>query len=51
MVSPRGTRTMVGAVVPFGFTLFQPKQAWSVLVFEWNDSTEPRTRPTAFAVL
>ncbi len=50
-VSPRGARTVVGAAVPFGFTLFQPKQAWSVRVFAWSDSTDPRTRQAAFDML
>ena len=51
IVSSRGARTTAGVSVPFAFTVFRPKQSWTVRVFAWSDSTDPRTKPAAFDAL
>ncbi|MEQ1689661.1 MAG: PA14 domain-containing protein, partial [Gemmatimonas sp.] len=50
-VTPRGARTAAGVSVPFGYTMFEPRQAWAVRVFAWSDSTDPRSKPAAFDAL
>ena len=50
-ISPRGAHTAARTAVPFGFTLFEPRQSWSARVFAWSDSTDPRSKAAAFEAL
>ncbi len=50
-VTSRGARRAAGTSVPFGYTFFEPRQAWSARVWAWSDSTDPRTKPAEFAAL
>lgn len=49
--SPRGVRYPVGAPVVFGYERFEPPTSWTVRMFAWADSTDPRSQPAAFASL
>jgi hypothetical protein len=50
-VSPRGIRRAAGAPYRFSYTRFEPPVDWAMRFFGWSDSTDPRTRPEAFASL
>jgi parallel beta-helix repeat protein len=50
-VSPRGERTPAGEPVRFGWSRFEPPQAWAVRFEAWSDSTDPRSHPEAFTRL
>lgn len=50
-VSPRGNRLAAGRPHRFSFGRFEPPIAWSVRFFAWSDSSDPRSRPEAFAAL
>jgi len=50
-VSPRGTARVAGAPYRFAFGRFEPAQDWAMRFYAWTDSTDPRTRPGAFATL
>ena len=50
-VSPRGIRRAAGVPYRFGYGRFEPAQDWTMRFFAWTDSTDPRTRPEAFAAL
>ncbi len=50
-VSPRGSRLAAGRAYRFGYGRFEPPMDWDVRFFAWADSTDPRTRPEAFAEL
>ena len=49
--SPRGVKTPARAPVTFGFARFEPVQQWTARIVAWTDSTDPRTKPTAFNAL
>ncbi len=49
--SARGVRYAAGAPVVFGYERFEPRTTWTVSMFAWGDSTDPRSQPTAFASL
>jgi parallel beta-helix repeat protein len=40
-----------GMPVPFGYAAFEPVRDWQVKAFVWTDSTDPRSKPSAFAAL
>ena len=40
-----------GAVQRFAYAMFEPEQEWTMRAFAWSDSTDPRSRPAAFAAL
>lgn len=46
--SPRGEPRPAGAPVRFSYGRWEPAQAWSVRVYAWADSTDPRAQPAAF---
>ncbi len=50
-VSPRGDRGGAGDPYRFSYGRFEPAMAWDARFFVWSDSTDPRTRPDAFAAL
>lgn len=50
-VSPRGVRQAAGAPVRFSWRWFEPVATWTQRVFAWDDATDPRTHPEAFAAL
>ncbi len=50
-LSPRGRRRPAGAPYRFSFGRFEPPMRWDAKFFVWSDSTDPRTRPAAFAAL
>ncbi len=50
-VSPRGVARAAGVPVTFAYAHFEPVQRWSSRFFVWADSTDPRTKPDAFAAL
>ena len=50
-VSPRGTRRPAGAPYRFAYGRFEPAADWTMRFFAWTDSTDPRSRPEAFAAL
>ena len=50
-VSPRGDRGGAGEPYRFSYGRFEPAMAWDARFFVWSDSTDPRTRPEAFAAL
>ncbi len=50
-VSPRGTHRPAGAPYRFSYGRFEPAQDWAMRFFAWTDSTDPRSRPRAFAAL
>jgi nitrous oxidase accessory protein NosD len=37
--------------IPFSYGRFEPRQSWTLRVFAWSDSTDPRTKPAAFDAL
>jgi hypothetical protein len=51
VTASRGARTGAGVPMPFGYSFFEPRQSWSVRVFAWTDSTDPRSKPAAFDAL
>ncbi len=50
-ISREGVRRAAGAPVRFTYEQFEPTTSWSVRAFAWADSTDPRTKPEAFAAL
>jgi parallel beta-helix repeat protein len=50
-VSPRGARGAAGVPYRFGYARFEPPVDWAMRFFAWSDSTDPRSRPAAFASL
>ena len=50
-VTPRGVRTPAGQPARFSYARFEPGGDWNVRFFAWTDSTDPRSRPDAFARL
>ncbi len=51
IVTPRGETIAAGREVPFGYSFVEPAQRWSVRVFAWSDSTDPRRSTGAFDAL
>ena len=49
--SPRGTQRAAAAAYAFSYERFEPVAVWNVRFFVWNDSTDPRRRPSEFAAL
>jgi parallel beta-helix repeat protein len=50
-VSPRGVARPAGHPVRFGYERLDPAATWTVRMFAWGDSTDPRAHPDAFARL
>ncbi len=50
-VSRDGVRRPSGVPVPFSFAREEPVTRWHVRFFTWADSTDPRSKPDAFAAL
>jgi parallel beta-helix repeat protein len=50
-VSPRGIRRAAGVPYRFAFARFEPPADWTMRVYAWADSTDPRSKPEAFAAL
>jgi parallel beta-helix repeat protein len=50
-VSPRGARGAAGMPVRFSYERFDPATDWTVRMFAWSDSTDPREHANAFAAL
>ncbi|HLB54600.1 MAG TPA: NosD domain-containing protein [Gemmatimonadales bacterium] len=50
-VSPRGERRGAGSRTRFGYERFEPALEWSARFYAWNDSTDVRQDPQAFAAL
>ena len=44
-------RDTAGATGRFAYSMFEPDQDWALRAFAWSDSTDPRTKPAAFADL
>lgn len=42
---------MDGKPYQFSYGRFEPRTRWTVSFFAWSDSTDPRTKPQAFAAL
>lgn len=51
IVARDGSRSGAGAPVRFTYERFEPRTSWQVRAFAWADSTDPRTKPDAFAAL
>ena len=49
--SPRGVHHAAGTPIRFAYGRFEPAVQWTARVFAWSDSTDPRSRPDAFAAL
>jgi hypothetical protein len=43
--------SMDGKPYQFSYGRFEPRTRWTVSFFAWSDSTDPRTKPEAFAAL
>jgi len=50
-LSARGQRRAAGAPYDFSYDRFEPWSSWRAAYFAWSESTDPRTRPRAFAAL
>jgi parallel beta-helix repeat protein len=50
-VSPRGERLGGGAPYRFSYAQFEARTSWKIDFFRWDDATDPRSRPDAFAAL
>ncbi len=50
-ISPRGEKRAAGVPYRFFYQRFVPTANWKVDFFVWADSTDPRSRPEAFAAL
>jgi len=50
-VSPRGVRRAAGVPVRFSWRWVEPAATWTQRVFAWDEATDPRTHPEAFAAL
>jgi hypothetical protein len=50
-VSPRGEAHEAGEPYDFSYGHFEPRTDWTVRIFTWSDSTDPRTKADAFAAL
>lgn len=46
-----GRRHKAGETIPFGYQRFVAPIAWSLKLFAWDETTDPRTKPDAFAKL
>lgn len=47
----RGMRTIAGALVPFTYATYEPRQSWAVKVFAWDSLSDPRSKAAAFDAL
>src|SRR5262245_2759704 len=47
--SLRGTTRRAGTPYQFSYHRFEPARDWNVRFFVWSDSTDPRSKPEAFA--
>ena len=50
-VSPRGLRRAAGQPYQFSYGRYEPVADWTARFFTWSDSTDPRSKPEAFAAL
>ncbi|HVZ78939.1 MAG TPA: right-handed parallel beta-helix repeat-containing protein, partial [Gemmatimonadaceae bacterium] len=50
-VSPRGEAHEAGEPYDFSYGHFEPRTDWTVRIFTWSDSTDPRTKADAFAAV
>jgi parallel beta-helix repeat protein len=50
-LSPSGVAGTTGAGYRFEYRRFEPATTWQARIVAWSDSTDPRTRPEAFAAL
>ncbi|HSJ63191.1 MAG TPA: right-handed parallel beta-helix repeat-containing protein [Gemmatimonadaceae bacterium] len=50
-VSPRGIARPAEDPVRFGYERFDPATTWTVRMFAWADSTDPRAHPESFDAL
>jgi parallel beta-helix repeat protein len=50
-VSPLGEQRAAGRPYRFAYGRFEPRIDWTVRFFAWSDTTDPRSRPDAFAAL
>lgn len=48
---PNGRRVARRVPVRFGYVRWEPVQQWTQKLYAWSDSTDPFTRPEAFAAL
>lgn len=49
--SPTGARRAAGQPYRVSYRRFEPAADWTLRVFAWADSTDPRSKPSAFAAL